>query len=485
MKSVRSAIIYSSAARYTMSFLGLASTMIVSRLLTPGEIGTFAVASAIVMIMSEFRMLGAGGYLVREEEITDNKVGSALGLTIIVSWSLGLIILACAWPVSVFYELPPLKYIFGILSVSFFLAPYISIPSSLLSRRMDFRIQFKIRFFGAITGFVTTIGLILAGASYYSLALGQTAVAAVNFLMFCSIKPDGMVWHPRFRGMGEVASFGVFTSLAGVFRKLTVTVPDMIIGKMGTTAQVGMFSRSLGFINFVSNTISTGVKPVALPHLSEVRRAGGDLNQAYIRASVMMGGLIWPVLAVASIVSLPAIRLFFGDQWDAAAGPASMLAYWAMLRTVHLFAGDLLIALRKEKLLALKEGLILILYAGGIVLAFPIGLLAIASVFATVGVIDLLATTAMLVRYTGLEPMMFIKAWFINALLALLCWAAAWSIYVATNQSFSGVSWGFTFVALALPFVWILGIFVLGHPLKLEATRFIIWAREKFSAKYK
>lgn len=482
MKSVRSAIIYSSAARYTMSFLGLASTMIVSRLLTPDEIGTFAVASAIVMIMSEFRMLGAGGYLVREEEVTDNKVGSALGLTIIVSWSLGFIILACAWPVSVFYELPPLRYIFGILSVSFFLAPYISIPSSLLSRRMDFHIQFRVRFFAAITGFVTTIGLILAGASYYSLALGQTAVAIVNFVMFCSLKPAGMIWRPRFRGVGAVASFGIFTSLASVFHKLTVTVPDMIIGKMGTPAQVGMFSRSLGFINFVSNTISTGVKPVALPHLSEVRRSSGDLNQAYIRASAMMGGLIWPVLAVASIVSLPAIRLFFGDQWDAAAGPASMLAYWAMLRTVHLFSSDLLMALHKEKLLALKEGLILTLYVGGIILAFPNGLLAIASVFATVGFIDLLVTTVILVRYSSLKPIMFLNAWIINALLTLLCWVAAWLIYAAANQSFDGVSWGFTFVALALPFVWVLGVFILRHPLKFEVIRFLIWIREKISA---
>ena len=485
MKSVRSAIMYSSAARYTMNFLGLASTMIVSRLLTPDEIGTFAIASAIVMIMSEFRMLGAGGYLVREKEITEGKVRSALGLTVIVSWGLGVVILASAWPISVFYELPPLALIFSILSVSFFLAPYISIPSSLLSRKMDFRVQFKVRVFATISGFITTIGLILLGASYYALALGQTVVATVNFIMFCSIKPEGMVWLPRFRGIGEVASFGAFTSLANLFRKLAVTVPDMIIGKMGTTAQVGMFSRSLGFVQFVSNTIITGVKPVSLPHLSEVRRTGGDLSQAYIQASVMIGGLIGPVLAVASVVSLPAIRLFFGDQWDAAAAPASLLAYWAMLRLIHLFADDLLIALRKEKILALKEGLIFIFYLAGIILTFPYGLFAIAGVFAIIGAIDLLATTGILVRYAGLDPVTFFKAWLKNAILTLLCWVAAWSIYTELGESGSEVGRGFMFVALALPFVWTLGIFVLAHPLKLEVKKSLIWFKEKYRARRK
>jgi O-antigen/teichoic acid export membrane protein len=480
MKSVRSAIIYSSAARYTMNFLALASTMIVSRLLTPDEIGTFAVASAIVMIMSEFRMLGAGGYLIREAQITEEKVRSALGLTLIISWGLGLVVLASAWPISVFYELPPLAYIFAILSVSFFLAPYISIPASLLSRDMDFIVQFKVRFFSSLVGFVTTIGLILAGASYYSLALGQTAIAVVNFLMFCKLKPKGMVWRPRFRDMGEVASFGIFTSLANFFRKFTVTVPDMVIGKMGTTAQVGMFSRSLGFIQFVSKTIVMGVKPVALPHLSEVRRKGGDINEAYIRASVMIGGLTWPVLAVASVVSLPAIRLFFGDQWDAAAGPASLLAYWAMLRTIHIFASDLLTAMHKEKMLALKEGLIFSFYFGGIILVFPNGLLAVARVFAFVSVIDLLVTSAMLLRYTGLNPVTFFKAWLKNAVLTLLCWISAWSMYTTFDQSIGPVSWGFLWVALLLPLIWILGVFIVSHPLRFEVTRCLVWLREKY-----
>jgi hypothetical protein len=91
----------------------------------------------------------------------------------------------------------------------------------------------------------------------------------------------------------------------------------------------------------------------------------------------------------------------------------------------------------------------------------------------------------MLVRYTGLNPIIFLKAWLKNAFLTLLCWVAAWSIYVAANQSFGGVSWGFILVSLALPFVWILGVFVLAHPLKFEAASFLIWARKKLWANQK
>lgn len=74
MSKVRRALLFSFLTRYGGMLIGLASTMIVARLLTPDQIGTFAIASAIVMVISEFRLLGAGMYLVRESEMTEEKV---------------------------------------------------------------------------------------------------------------------------------------------------------------------------------------------------------------------------------------------------------------------------------------------------------------------------------------------------------------------------------------------------------------------------
>src|SRR5690606_12248372 len=120
------------------------STMIVARLLTPAEIGTFAIASAIVLIASEFRLLGAGMYLVREQDIPPEKIRSALGLTFLISWGLGLAIFISAPWAAEFYELPDVANIFRILSVSFLLAPYISIPTALLQRNYKFDVLFRV-----------------------------------------------------------------------------------------------------------------------------------------------------------------------------------------------------------------------------------------------------------------------------------------------------------------------------------------------------
>jgi len=142
MSTVRRAVFFSAATRYGMTLIGLVTTMVIARLLTPAEIGTFAIASAIVMVMSEFRLLGAGVYLVRESELTDEKIRSANGLTVLISWGMGLIIWLIAPSIADLYELASIEVIFKILSVSFFLAPAISIPSALLTREFRDRKSF-------------------------------------------------------------------------------------------------------------------------------------------------------------------------------------------------------------------------------------------------------------------------------------------------------------------------------------------------------
>lgn len=481
MSKVRQAIIYSSANRYSMRLIGLVSTMIISRLLTPDEIGTFAIASAIVMIMSEFRLLGAGMYLVRETELTDQKIRSATGLTVLISWGMGLAIWFVAPSVAELYKLEPISAIFRILSISFFLAPLISIPTALLTRDFRFRELFIIKVITSGTNLVATVGMILMGLSYYALAWGYTVAVLVEFLAIIAYSPRGMPWWPSFRNLRPIAKFGIYNSLAGFFRRGVVTAPDMVIGKMGTTAQVGIFSRGLGVIEFISQTLMMGVKPVALPYLSDVQRSGGNVNDAYIRASVMLGGLVWPVLAVASVVSLPAIRLFFGDQWDEAAPYATVLAYWAMFRTIHWFSSDLLIARGEEKIMVIKEGLMFVLYFVGIAVCYPFGLLAIAGIFAAVGAIDLLVTTGLLARYVGVRPLSFFRAWISTGAITVLCWGAAWLIYTYGSAGSAGIFGGFIAVAVCLPIVWVVGIFAIGHPLRFEVAHFLRWIRRGLS----
>src|SRR5690554_4162666 len=473
MASLRRSIVYSSATRYSMRLIGLFSSMVIARLLTPEEIGTFAIASAVVMIMSEFRILGAGSYLVREEELNKEKISSAMGLTMLLSWGLGGFIWVVAGFMAEFYGLPPIEIIFKILSVSFFLAPMISIPTALMTREFRFGDMFIIKIVTTIVNLISTITLIFLDYGYYALAWGYTLAVLSEFLMVLFFMPKSMVWLPTLGRFKEIAAFGVYASLANLFNRGMVAAPDMIIGKIGTPTQVGMFSRGLGFIEFVSKTLLMGVKPVVLPYLADVKRSGGNTNQAYIQASIMLGGLVLPVLAVASVVSLPAILLFFGHQWVAAAPYASIIAIWAMLRTIHWFSSDLLISQEGEKVLAIKEGGAFSVLFIAIIVAFPFGLNAVAISFVFSGLVDLILTTLVLKQLVKLNVIEFMFAWRGTAILTMVCGLVAYGIQQAVLSAGASNFWVLGVVSIFLPMVWIVGLKLTRHPLWVEVRRLL------------
>jgi len=473
LPSVKKAILYSSLGRYFLMAIGLASSMITARLLSPEEIGTFAIASSVVMIMAEFRMLGANTYLVRQGELTTAKIRSAYGLTILISWGLGIALAAASWPLEVFFGVDGLVVVFLILSFSFLLAPYISIPDALLTRDYRFREIVTINITSSVIHLVLVVALIKHGFSFYSLAIGQATSILVKFVLSLYFTRHIKVYMPRFTGMKKIAKLGIFTSVSHVIRNSQQTFPDMLIGKLGSPTQVGVFSRGLGFTGFVSNLLLSGISPVALPYFSKINNKGEDLVAAYRLASELTAGIVWPVLAVASVASLPAIRLMFGDQWDQAAPIASVVAFWAILRSAHVMAPNAMVAVGKEGAMLVKEVIVFVVFLVATIIAYrESGLMGVAYAFVFAGLVEFLVSSWFMRYRVGVGFWSYCMGMTGSVVVALICWGTAKTLdwYI----SFDGASplSVLIYITAILPPVWLVSIILLKHPLR-EQIRLI------------
>ena len=467
MPSVKQAILYSSLGRYLLMSIGLVSSMITARLLSPDEIGTFAIASSVVMIMAEFRILGANAYLVRQSEVTTEKIRSAYGLTILVSWGLGVALAAASWSLAEFFGVDGLALVFLILSFSFLLAPYISIPDALLTRDYRFREIATINVTASVIQLVLVVVLIKNGFSFYSLAIAQATSILVQFVLSLYFTRRVRVYMPRFTGMKDIAKLGIYVSVSHVVRKAQQTFPDMLIGKLGSPTQVGLFSRGLGFTVFISNLLLSGISPVALPYLAEVRNKGQDVVAAYRNASELIAGVVWPVLAVASVASLPAIRLMFGDQWDQAAPIATVAAFWAILRSAHVLAPKALVAVGKEGAMLVKEVMVFAVFLVATIIAYlQFGLIGVAYAFVFAGLTDFLVSSWFMKHKVGLGFLSFCIGMTRSVVVALVCWTAASALdwYISFEEASPFVV--LMYITGVLPPVWLASIVLLKHPLR-------------------
>ena len=466
MHKVKTAIINASITSVLLQAIALCSAMVVARLLTPAEIGTYAVVAALVMILSEFKALGAGVYLVREEQIDTAKVRSALGLTVLMSWLLAAVILLLALPIAGYYRIEEAPLLLLILSSTFVITPYVSIPYALLVRAMAFGQLRNIKLLSALVSFIATLGFIVLGFSFYALALGYALGFAMQLLLLTTLyRPLEMHYRPKFRHMTGIASLGLITTGAEFMKRASQVMPDLVVGRMGTTFEVGIFSRGQGFVQFLSDGLRMGVGIVSLPYIAEVKRNGGDLAAAYLRGSALFNALAWPVLAVAAVASLPVIRLLFGDQWDAAAPIASILMVWAGLKTLHFQFHSFMIALGRPYFTLWREcgnALAILLIC---VLLYPQGLQAIAYGFVLVALVEAGMLLLLMRGLIDVSLKHFIKTVLHNGSMTLLCLLPVWLFQQQYDFQQGQPLLIVGSIALLMPFWWLLWLKVLRHPL--------------------
>jgi O-antigen/teichoic acid export membrane protein len=436
--------------------------------MTPEELGIFAIASSVVMLVTEIRLLGTTNYLVRKEKISTQDISSGIGLTLLICWTLGVLVFFAASYVGNFYEIDQLISIFQILAISFFFAPFISVTSAILTREMKFDQLMMANIAVQVIKLIATIGLVLAGYSYYGLAWGVVIGTIVELILFRLYKPSIVSWRPNFNNLKPIAKYGIFISLTNLMTRLEIAAPDIIIGKVGTPTAVAVYSRGLGFLSFLSEIISTGVLQVAFPHLSKVNREGGDLVEAYTKATLLLGSIVWPVLAVAGVASYPAIMLMFGDQWGAAVPLVSILTCWAILKSIHLISTNLLFSSGHEKILLKKQFVMFVTTITCIVIAAPYGLEAVAWSMVVIGATDFVVCSISLKIAINLNPLAFCKDMLSNLLLVLICFITAITIDTAWDFQTSKPIYSFLILASTMPVIWLSSVALLKHPIYLE-----------------
>ena len=94
--SVRRSVTIFFSAKYVELLLGLISSLILARLLSPEEFGIYSIAASVVIIGYLFRNFGVGQYIVQVEKLNDGILRSAFTATLAISWAIGLLLLIAA-----------------------------------------------------------------------------------------------------------------------------------------------------------------------------------------------------------------------------------------------------------------------------------------------------------------------------------------------------------------------------------------------------
>lgn len=482
MSDVRRGLLFSMFGKYMLRVINLLSTIIIVRLLTPTEIGTFAIASSFVMVLTEIKLLGANAYLVRADVLDETKIRKAYGMTILMCWGISAALILGSGGLADFFKHEEIQQVFIILALSFLLAPYISVPDAILTRSYRFKEVSIIEMSAALLQAGTTLLMVYKGFSFYALAWGQFIGMVCRFVLSIYFTRDTKIYRPAFQGISEIAKLGVFTSASNIMRRIHYSATDLVIGRLGTPAEVGIFSRGMGFIDFISQIVLDGVGSVAQPYMSDLKRRGSDIAAAYIKTTTLLCSLVWPILAVAGYSSLPAIRLLFGDQWDASAPIATVLAVWMLIKVIGFFSPPVLIAVGFERMMFKRDVTCFVMLLATLYLCYPHGLPAMGFAFLLNGLLEVGITLWLLKLSVNLSVRSLVFALIKPAYIAVVCLVAVFVLDCFYTFSSGKPIIILLMLTLVMPILWLTTAKLLNLQIYLEVINLIKVLMSKMKA---
>ena len=472
MSRLRRALKFTFAQEYGSQLLQFVSVVILSRLLTPAEIGTFSVAAAVLFLASALRTYGVAQYIVRERELSGEKIRQATAVVFLMAWGLGTLIVVLAPLFADFYGEPGLQRIFWLTAFGFVLTPFIAVPYACLQREMQFDKTIRVRYCAALTQVVVSIGLAYDGYGYMSLAWGVTVGACTECIVVNIYRPSYAPWWPTFAGCRRIFAFGTYTGLTNVLERFSEGVPDLVLGRVTGMADVGVFSRGFGVVMLFTRVVTLAVKPVILPHFSRAHQAGEGLSEIYLRAVQYQTALAWPFFACFAVCTLPIVRILYGDQWDSSVILAQVLVVFGLAQAVYCYSNEALVAVGWVKpLLATETSMFFLRMLCVFIGAVSGGTLGAASGLAVAAAIEGTVRSCVVANALGFDVLRWLRfVWASGAVALTVAVVSKSTSQLALRYAPDNMWVQAVFVAGSGAMTWFAALFVFRHPLYAEVV---------------
>lgn len=317
MTQIRNAVLFSFLGKHLNIVVQLAGTMILTRILAPEDYGLYTIAYIFILFSEILREFGVTNYLIKEKELTEDKIKSSFALLLISAAVVAPIMYFLAEPIATFYEEPKLTLMLQLLSINLLLTPFGSIVRSILIRNLNFKAEAITSILSQVLSIILMIYLAQKGAEELTLVYGAIAHTFFNTLLLQFYRPKDLPKLPGLKNIKDVFNFSKFVGLASIIGQLGHHTSELIVGKYYSMATVGQLNRGSNTAGLFNKLVSDALSPVITPYISQINRDKGENNvrdKIELLTNIQLN-LAWPFFILVAVLAKPIVILLFGEQW--------------------------------------------------------------------------------------------------------------------------------------------------------------------------
>lgn len=369
-------LFWSSVERFSNQGVQFVFSIILARLLSPSDYGIIAMVTIFFAVAQSFVDSGFSNALVRKTDRVEEDLSTCFYFNIGVGIIAYIVLFLIAPLVANFYNQPILSPIIRITGLEVMLNSLCVVQQALFTIKIDFKSQAKITLSATVISGI--VGILLAYQGYGIWALVWQGVAS-------SIVRMGLLWlmskwRPRtgFSKSSFNYLFGYGSKLlaSGLLDTIYNNIYPIVIGKFYNPAQLGNYSRALGWAQLPSANITSILQRVTFPVLSAIQDDTLILQNSYRRLLKLSAFIVFPLMMGLAAIASPLIRVILTAKWDGCVLYLQILCFALMLYPIHAINLNLLQVKGRSDLFLRLEIIKKIIGVVILIITIPLGITA-------------------------------------------------------------------------------------------------------------
>lgn len=311
-----------------------ASTIIVARLLAPGDYGLMEMATILTGYVALFSELGFGSAIIQREEIKDQELSSLFWFLVLWGFILALICFFLAYPTVAIFNEKKLLRVTQSVSLLFIIGSFIIVPLNILNRELRFR---TIGFIDAISVIFSCLMMIVIarlGGGVWTLIGGHIIREFSRSVLIFSLSSWRPELHFNFKEIKPYLRFGLnltgTTSLHYILSK-----SDRFFGGLTLGANnLGFYSLAIQLSAIPNDKFISLIKSVSFPVFSKYQNNYSDFNNFYLKLVKMIAFITFPLYMGGIFIADQLIPLVVGEKWSSAIPPFKLLCLSQIIMSI-------------------------------------------------------------------------------------------------------------------------------------------------------